>query len=151
MCVGVCVVYNCLRQCKKKTKKQLYLFLGDKRDTYCFQKIYCKVRFHSKHLQHSPTKEMKVRQFSKLFAWDFKNSWTSAHLQMDALCSSVKAVGISKDVRELSWMSHGVMRFRFLVNFLLISAFFDILALLSISSGISGRWKFSCSDIPRTD
>ena len=52
-----------------------------------------------------------------------------------------------KDVRELSWMSHGVMSFWFLLNFLFISAFFDILASLSISrvfsSGISGRWKFS--------
>ena len=59
-----------------------------------------------------------------------------------------------KDVRELSWMSHGVMRFRFLLNFLFISVFFDILASLSISrvfsSSISGRWKSSCSDIPRT-
>ena len=63
-------------------------------------------------------------------------------------------VTITKDVRELSWMSHGVMRFWFLLNFLFISAFSDILASLSISrvfpSRISGRWKFSCSDIPRT-
>ena len=51
------------------------------------------------------------------------------------------------DVRELSCMSHRVIRFWFLLNFLFISAFFDILASLSISrvfsSGISGRWKFS--------
>ena len=49
--------------------------------------------------------------------------------------------------KELSWMSYRVMRFWFLLNFLFISAFFDILASLSISrvfsSGISGRWKFS--------
>ena len=34
-------------------------------------------------------------------------------------------------------MSHGVMRFLFLLNFLFISAFFDILASLSISRGFS--------------
>ena len=49
-------------------------------------------------------------------------------------------------------MSHEVMSFWFLVNFLIISAFFDILASLSIScvfsSGISDRWKSSCSDFP---
>ena len=49
---------------------------------------------------------------------------------------------LGKDIRQLSWMSHGVTRFLFLLNFLLISAFFDILASLSISrvflSGISG-------------
>ena len=38
-----------------------------------------------------------------------------------------------KDVRQLSWMSHGNMRFKFLLNFLFISAFFDILASLSVS------------------
>ena len=38
-----------------------------------------------------------------------------------------------KDVKELSWMSHRVIRFWFLLNFLFISAFFDILASLSIS------------------
>ena len=64
---------------------------------------------------------------------------------------------LSKDVRQLSWMSHGVMRFWFLFNFLFISAFLDILASLStsrvfssFSSGISDRWKSSCSDFPRT-
>ena len=59
----------------------------------------------------------------------------------------------SKNVRELSWMSNGVMRFWFLLTFLFISALIDILALLSISrvfsGGISGRWKSSCPDIPR--
>ena len=40
-----------------------------------------------------------------------------------------------KDVKELSWMSHRVIRFWFLLNFLFISAFFDILASLSISRG----------------
>ena len=39
---------------------------------------------------------------------------------------------LEKDVRGLSWMSHGVMHFWFLLNFLFISAFFDILALLSV-------------------
>ena len=61
-------------------------------------------------------------------------------------------ISYNKDVRELSWLSHGVTRFWFLLNFLFILAFFDILASLSISrvfsSGISGRWKF-WSDIPR--
>ena len=37
-----------------------------------------------------------------------------------------------KDVGELSWMSHGVIRFWFLLNFPFISAPFDILAYLSI-------------------
>ena len=68
--------------------------------------------------------------------------------------NKVYKIIMTKDVRELSWMSRGVMRFWFLLNFLLISAFFDILAALSISrvfpSGISGRWKSSCSDIPGT-
>ena len=60
----------------------------------------------------------------------------------------------TKDVRELSWMSHGVIRFWFLLNFLFILAFFDIIGSLSISrvfpSGILDRWKSSCSDISRT-
>ena len=64
------------------------------------------------------------------------------------------SANISKDVRQLSWISRGVMCSWFLLNFLFISAFFDILASLSIShvfsSSISGRWKCSCSDIPRT-
>ena len=63
-------------------------------------------------------------------------------------------LGSIKNIRELSWMSHRVMRFWFLLNFLFISAFFDILASLSISrvfsSGFSGRPKSSCLDIPRT-
>ena len=57
----------------------------------------------------------------------------------------------SEDVKELSWMSHRVIRFWFLFNFLFISAFFDILASLSISrvfsSDFSGR---HCLDMPRT-
>ena len=61
---------------------------------------------------------------------------------------------MNKDVRQLSWMSHEDMCFWFLLNFLFISAFFDILALLSIShvfsSDISRWWKSFCSDIPRT-
>ena len=65
-----------------------------------------------------------------------------------------RSVYWSKDVRQLSWMSHGVMRFWLLLNFLFSSALFDILASLSISrvfsSSISGQWKSSCSDIPRT-
>ena len=60
----------------------------------------------------------------------------------------------TKNVRKLSWMSHGVMRFWFLWNFLFISASFDILASLSIyrvfSSTFSGRWTSSCLDILRT-
>ena len=63
-------------------------------------------------------------------------------------------VNSNKDVRYLSSMSHGVMHFWLLFNFVFISAFFDILASLSISrvfiSSISGRWKSSCLDIPRT-
>ena len=62
---------------------------------------------------------------------------------------------VIKDVnKELSWMSHRVIRFWFLLNYLFISAFFDILAPLSISrvfsSRFSGRPKSSCLDIPRT-
>ena len=60
----------------------------------------------------------------------------------------------SKDVKELSWKSHRVIRFWFLLNFLFISTFFDIVASLSIprvfSSSFSGRPKSSCLDIPRT-
>ena len=67
--------------------------------------------------------------------------------------SSLNILAITKDVRGLKLVSHGVMRFWLLLNFLFISAFFDILASLSISrvfiSVISGRWKSSCSDIPR--
>ena len=77
---------------------------------------------------------------------------------LDLMCSYLKnrkeSVQISKDVKELSWMSHRVICFRFLLNFLFISAFFGILASLSISrvfsSGFSGRPKSSCLDIPRT-
>ena len=60
------------------------------------------------------------------------------------MCLTYDAMHVlTKNITELNWISHGVMRFRFLLNFLLISAFFDILASLSIShailSGISGR------------
>ena len=69
--------------------------------------------------------------------------------------SAVKnVVSFTKDDKEVSWMYHRVIRFWFLLNFLFISALFDILALLSIScvfpSGFSGRRKSSCLDIPRT-
>ena len=61
---------------------------------------------------------------------------------------------VIKDVKELSWMSHRVSRFWFLLNFLFISTFFNILASLSISrvfsSGFSDRPKSSCLDIPST-
>ena len=64
------------------------------------------------------------------------------------------AVRFAKNIRELSWMSHRVTRFWFLLIFLFISASFDILASLSIShvfsSGFPGRRKSSCLDIPRT-
>ena len=57
-----------------------------------------------------------------------------------------------KDLRQLSWMSHGVMRFWFLLNFLFASVAFDIPASLSVSrvfsSGFLGRWKSPCLDIP---
>ena len=60
----------------------------------------------------------------------------------------------NKNIRELSWMCNGVMRFGLLLNFLFILASFDILASLSISrvfsSDFSGRPKSSCLDIPRT-
>ena len=39
-----------------------------------------------------------------------------------------------KNIRKLIWMSHGVMCFWFLLNLPFISAFFDILASLSISA-----------------
>ena len=51
-------------------------------------------------------------------------------------------IGQTKDVRELSWMSHGVLHFRFLLNFLFISAFFDILASLSISAFFQAVLQF---------
>ena len=41
-------------------------------------------------------------------------------------------VDFFKNIREFSWMSYRVIRFWFLLNFLFISAFFDILASLSI-------------------
>ena len=57
---------------------------------------------------------------------------------------------VNKNIRELSWMSHRVIRFWFLLTFLFISAFFDILASLLISCvfsrGFSGRPKSSCLD-----
>ena len=66
----------------------------------------------------------------------------------------VPPTGLTKDVKELSWMSHRVIRFWFLLKFLFISAFFDILASLSISrvfsSGILGQLNSCYSDIPRT-
>ena len=58
-----------------------------------------------------------------------------------------------KDVKELSWMSHRVIRFWFLLNFVFISALLDILASLSIShifsSGFSGRRKPPASTFPK--
>ena len=80
----------------------------------------------------------------------------------NAFCNTVVCINMClrsmifdiKDVKELSWMSHRVIRFWFLLIFFFISAFFDILASLSISrvfsSGFSGRPKSSCLDIPRT-
>ena len=63
-------------------------------------------------------------------------------------------ISLKKDVKELSWMSHRVIRLWFLLNFLFILGFFDILGSLLISrifsSGFSGRQKSSCLDIPRT-
>ena len=63
-------------------------------------------------------------------------------------------ISLKKDVKELSWMSHRVIRLWFLLNFLFIFCFFDILGSLLISrifsSGFSGRQKSSCLDIPRT-
>ena len=63
-------------------------------------------------------------------------------------------ISLKKDVKELSWMSHRVIRLWFLLNFLFILGFFDILGSLLISrifsSGFSGRQKYSCLDIPRT-
>ena len=50
-------------------------------------------------------------------------------------------IDLYKNIRELSWMSHGVMRFLFLLNFLFISASFDILASLSIPRGVLAQWK----------
>ena len=68
--------------------------------------------------------------------------------------NKIKLLAYAKNIRELSWMSHRVIRFWFLFNFLFISAIFDILASLSIyrffSSGFSGRRKSSWLDIPRT-
>ena len=55
-----------------------------------------------------------------------------------------------KNIREFSWMPHRVIRFWFLLSFLFISAFFDILARLSISRVFQGRRKSSWLDIPRT-
>ena len=96
----------------------------------------------------------------KLQIWsDLLSKFLMENLSFCAVAKSLHFPGwnwvdSSKDVREVSWMSHGVMRFWSLLSFLFISAFFDILATLSItlafSSGISGRWKSSCSDIPRT-
>ena len=63
-------------------------------------------------------------------------------------------ISLKKDVKELSWMSHRVIRLWFLLNFLFILGFFDILGSLLISrifsSDFSGRQKSSCLDIPRT-
>ena len=72
--------------------------------------------------------------------------------QMVQICRPILRCSISdiKDSRELSWMSHGVMRFWLLLNFLFILAFFDILASFSIFCVFISRWKSSCSDIPRT-
>ena len=78
-----------------------------------------------------------------LFHIWFKKSLNGVKQELSVLKSEFNS---SKEVRELMWMSHGVMHFCFLLNFVLISAFFDILASLSISrvfsSVISGRWKY---------
>ena len=59
---------------------------------------------------------------------------------------------ITKAVKELSWMSQGLMDFWILLNFLFGFLWYSSFVIIScvFSSGISGRWKSSCSDIPRT-
>ena len=48
--------------------------------------------------------------------------------------NTIRAILIQiKDLRQLSWMSHGVTPFWFILNFFFISAFFDIIVSLSIS------------------
>ena len=74
-------------------------------------------------------------------------SFSADHFVIDGLSNP-------KDVKEPSWMSHRVIRSWFLLNFVFISVFLDILVSLSISralsSGFSGRQKSSCLDIPST-
>ena len=108
---------------------------------------------------------LESNPFKVVFQWIYaniksifkKNSrWANCHIALKTVSfySLLKRFLLrpSKNIRELRWMSHGAMRFR--LNFLFISAFFDILASLSIphvcSSGFAVRWKSSCLDIPRT-
>ena len=61
-------------------------------------------------------------------------------------------LGVVKNIRELSWMSHRVMPFWLLLHFLFILASFNILALLSMShifsNNFSGWWKSSSYTFP---
>ena len=98
-----------------------------------------------------------VVHFERVPDW-FKvinKSWNQSGLVMLSFPNiHLFLVNTVKNIRELSWMSHGVMRFWFLLNFLFISVAFDILASLSVSgvfsSGFSGRWKSFFLDILKT-
>ena len=62
--------------------------------------------------------------------------------------SAVKnVVSFTKDDKEVSWMYHRVIRFWFLLNFLFISALFDILALLLSHLLCSSKWLFRQTEI----
>ena len=102
-------------------------------------------RWHGKVVQKRKNKQQATSQKQQ---WMRNNNQHHKNLTGGSP-KQVPSLGVvvefTKDVRELSWMSHRVMRFWFLLNFLFILAFISRI----FSSGISGRWKSSCSDIPR--
>ena len=87
----------------------------------------------SRHFQHYRCIDPALQETNRCGPVNFFISFVNVSLSSN-----------TKNIRELSWMSHRVIRL----------AFFDTLALLSISrvfsSNFSGRRKSSWLDIPRT-
>ena len=100
---------------------------------WTFWEPYCKSKkIHATHvirtifyLQHSKFFELRYMISISWIPYDRVIKFTSPTIS--------DKIFRTKDVKELSWMSHRVIRFWFLLNFLFILAFFDILASLSIS------------------
>ena len=105
------------------------------------------------------TSHLKINKNSshnKLYKKDIEKgkNWKTKNIRkFNNSKTRISFFNFTKNIKELSWMFHGVMPFWFLLNFLFILVFSDILTSLSIScvfsSGFSDRWKSSCLDIPR--
>ena len=123
-----------MKYCYKKLQK-------DKSPWYCRQCIG-KVILFSNMTDVKLNRLMKERYLKDLFQNRTRYCFQTKtfHLQLmiiqrlsNLVNSQIINLALTKNIRELSWMPHGVMHFCFLLNFLSILASFDILALLSIS------------------